>query len=60
MFLLMIDRHLYKMVDRNDYLEEARQQEGFFLWLVNLFADHPVACKRIRALNDGTGSGELY
>lgn len=60
MFMLMVDRHLYKMVDREDYLEEAAGQKGFFLWLVNLLADHPVLCKRIRALSQGEGSGELY
>lgn len=60
MLLLMVDRHLYKMVDREDYLREAEQQKGFFLWLVNLFEDHPVMCKRIRALDAGEGSGELY
>lgn len=60
MFMLMVDRHLYKMVDREDYLQEAAQQKGFFLWLVNLLADHPVLCKRIRALDQREGSGELY
>lgn len=60
MFMLMVDRHLYKMVDREDYLQEAAQQKGFFLWLVNLLADHPVLCKRIRALDQMEGSGELY
>lgn len=60
MFMLMVDRHLYKMVDRRDYLREAGEQKGFFIWLVNLFADHPILCKRIRALDRGEGSGELY
>ena len=59
-FMLMVDRHLYKMVDREDYMQEAAQQKGFFLWLVNLLADHPVLCKRIRALDQREGSGELY
>lgn len=60
MFMLIVDRHLYKMVDREDYLQEAAQQKGFFLWIVNLLADHPVLCKRIRALDQREGSGELY
>lgn len=60
MFMLMVDRHLYKMIDREDYMQEAAQQKGFFLWLVNLLADHPVLCKRIRALDQREGSGELY
>lgn len=60
MFMLMVDRHLYKMVDREDYLQEAAKQKGFFLWLVNLLADHPVLCKRILALDQMEGSGKLY
>lgn len=60
MFLLIVDRHLYKMVDRDDYLEQAKQQKGFFIWWVNLLADHPVLCKRIVALDQMEGSGKLY
>lgn len=60
MFMLAVDRHLYKMVDREDYLREAAEQKGFFVWLVNLMADHPVLCKRVRALDAWEGSGELY
>ena len=30
------------------------------LWLVNLFSTHPIMTKRIRALADWNGSGELY
>lgn len=60
MFMLAVDRHLYKMVDREDYLREAEGQRGFFVWLVNLLADHPVLCKRVRALDAWEGSGELY
>ena len=60
MLMLVVDRHLYKMVDKRDYVEEAAKQRGFFIWLVNLFADHPVMCKRIRALAMWNGSGELY
>ena len=60
MLALMVDRHLYKMVDKEDYLQEARAQRGFFLWVANLLADHPVSCKRIVALEEGRGSGKLY
>lgn len=60
MLALIVDRHLYKMVDKEDYLQEAKAQKGFFLWIVNLLADHPVSCKRIMALEQGRGSGKLY
>lgn len=60
MLALIMDRHLYKMVDKEDYLQEAKSQRGFFLWVANLFADHPVSCKRIVALEEGRGSGKVY
>lgn len=60
MLVLVIDRHLYKMVDKEDFIEEMRSQRGFFLWVFNLLADHPVMCKRIVALAEGRGSGKLY
>jgi len=60
MLVLVVDRHLYKMVDKEDYLEEMRSQRGFFVWIYNLLADHPVMCKRFVALAEGRGSGKLY
>lgn len=60
MLVLVIDRHLYKMVDKEDYVEEMRMQKGFFVWVFNLLADHPVMSKRIVALAEGRGSGKLY
>ena len=60
MLVLVIDRHLYKMVDKEDFIEEMRSQRGFFLWVFNLLKDHPVLCKRIVALEEGRGSGKLY
>lgn len=60
MLMLVVDRHLYKMVDKEDYVEEMRHRKGFFLWVANLAADHPVMCKRVVALADGRGSGRLY
>ncbi|MBR3824113.1 MAG: M48 family metallopeptidase [Lachnospiraceae bacterium] len=60
MLVLVVDRHLYKLVDKEDYIEDMRSQRGFFLWVFNLLADHPVMCKRIVALAEGRGSGKLY
>lgn len=60
MLVLVIDRHLYKMVDKEDYVKEMREQRGFFVWIFNLLADHPVMSKRIVALAEGKGSGKLY
>ncbi|MDO5520980.1 MAG: M48 family metallopeptidase [bacterium] len=60
MLVLVIDRHLYKMVDKEDYIQEMRGQRGFFLWVVNLVVDHPIMSKRVVALEEGRGSGKLY
>lgn len=60
MFSLMAGKHLYKMVDKEDYLEYAKSVKGFFAWAANLVADHPVMTKRIVALEKGEGSGKLY
>lgn len=60
MFMLMVDRHLYTMVDREDYLEQAKKQKGFFVWIYNLVSSHPVMSKRIVALDEKEGSGKLY
>ncbi|SFL36508.1 Zn-dependent protease with chaperone function [Lachnospiraceae bacterium KH1T2] len=60
MLMLTIDRHLYKFVDKEDYLREMKQQKGFFVWFANLIADHPLICKRVWALKKGRGSGALY
>lgn len=60
MFALIVDRHLYKSVDLDAYLEDAAQEKGFFVWLNNLLSTHPVMTKRIKALVDRYGSGKLY
>lgn len=60
MLVFVVDRHLYKLVDKEDYIEDMRSQRGLFLWVFNLLADHPVMCKRIVALAEGRGSGKLY
>lgn len=58
--MLMVDRHLYPMVDVQDYVDTTIKERGFWLWLVNLLATHPILPKRIRALIQWNGSGELY
>ena len=60
MLMLMVDRHLYKMVDKQDYIDQTVPDGDFFLWLNNLFSTHPIMPKRLRALAMWFGSGELY
>ena len=60
MFALVAGKHLYKMVDKQDYLMYANSVRGFFVWYLNLTADHPIMTKRIPALMMREGSGKLY
>ena len=54
------------MKKKKDYFEGKKvfevteEQKGFFVWVFNLLADHPVMSKRIVALAEGKGSGKLY
>lgn len=52
--------HLYKSVDKEDYIENAKSVKGFFVWCYNLAASHPVIAKRVLALAMKEGSGQLY
>lgn len=52
--------HLYKMIDKEDYIENAKKVKGFFVWCYNLAASHPVTSKRVLALHMKEGSGQLY
>ena len=59
--LLSAGRRLYNLVDLADYLDNARDERGFFLWLTNLLATHPIQLKRIAALADPhRSSGQLF
>lgn len=50
--MLYTGRHLYKYVNVEDYLYHAQKERGFFLWLYNLNASHPIGPKRVAALAD--------
>ena len=52
--------HLYKRVDKEDFIEHAKTVNGFFVWCYNLVSSHPVMSKRIIALEMKEGSGKLY
>lgn len=61
MMALTAGIHLYKQVDKEDYLNHAREVKGFFLFCYNLVCSHPVMTKRVIALNDPERkSGKLY
>lgn len=52
--------HLYKQVDKDDYIEYAKSVKGLFVWCYNLVSSHPVTSKRVLALQMNEGSGKLY
>lgn len=53
--------HLYKQVDKADYIEHARKVKGLFVFCYNLVCDHPITSKRVIALADPEKrSGKLY
>ncbi|WBW95573.1 M48 family metallopeptidase [Oceanirhabdus sp. W0125-5] len=52
LILLSAGKHLYKKIDMETYIQEAQEQKGFFIWLVNSLSSHPVMIKRMKALID--------
>ena len=61
MMVLSAGRHLYKYVDAEDYLINAKKEKGLFLWVLNLLSTHPIMQKRIAALADpNKRSGKLF
>ena len=53
--------HLYKQVDKTDYIENAKTVKGIFVFCYNLVCSHPVMSKRVLALVDPERkSGKLY
>jgi hypothetical protein len=53
-------KYLYPEVDFDALADRARTERGFFLWLVNALASHPVLIKRSAALRDRTRPGRLF
>ena len=61
MMSLVAGKHLYKQVDKNDYLHHACEVKGFFVFCYNLVCSHPIMTKRVLALVDPQRrSGMLY
>ena len=58
-FIIVLGRHLYKSVNKEVYLEQAKNVSGLFELIVNLSSTHPVNARRILALY-GKIRGELF
>ena len=53
--------HLYKQVDKQDYIDNAKTVKGLFVFCYNLVCSHPIMSKRVLALVDPRRkSGRLY
>jgi Zn-dependent protease with chaperone function len=60
MTLLAGGKYLYPEVDFDAMADRARTERGFFVWLVNAMAGHPVNVKRFAALRDRSRPGRLF
>ncbi|MBO4927603.1 MAG: M48 family metallopeptidase [Clostridiales bacterium] len=60
MLALVVGKHLYKKVDVEDYVKHCHEVRGFFVFIYNLMASHPIMPKRIQALLRDHGSGRLF
>lgn len=57
LIVLSAGKHLYKNVNYEDYLEESKASEGFWIWSTNLLSDHPILLRRIRAISESRPGG---
>ena len=61
MMTLVAGKHLYRQVDKVDYVQHALGVKGFFVFCYNLVSSHPVMTKRVVALADPLRrSGSLF
>ena len=56
---LAVGKYLNPTVDINAVADRAEQEKGFFVWLVNALASHPVLAWRAHALRDRSAPGRL-
>ncbi len=58
--LLTGGKYLYPLVDGRKIAARSSTDRGFFLWVVNMLASHPVLTKRLDALYDRSRPGKLF
>ena len=56
---LAIGKYLNPTVDINAIADRAETEKGFFVWVVNALASHPVLAWRAHALRDRSAPGRL-
>lgn len=57
LLVLAAGKHLYRIVNEEEYLREASNEKGFFAWLSEKLSTHPNLPKRIYALESKFGQG---
>lgn len=57
--VLAAGKYLYPQVDFAEIAETGREEQGFFVWLVNLLSSHPVNAWRFAALADRSRPGRV-
>lgn len=60
LMVLAIGRTLFKDVNVEDYLFEAKKETGFFIWLSEMLSTHPPLPKRIQEIEDINIVPELF
>ncbi len=60
LILLATGKHMYKHVDLDVYINDSKQYKGFFIWLYNLNASHPIGPKRMKAIMDTSSWGKVF
>lgn len=60
MATLAAGKYLNRVVGFDEFADRAAGERGFFVWLVNLLAGHPVLTWRSWALRDRTKHGKLF
>jgi len=56
--ILAVGKHLYKQVNRDVYVRQAKEESGLFVWLSEILSTHPPLPKRIAAI-DAFLAGEV-
>ncbi|MEV0463580.1 M48 family metallopeptidase [Nocardia tengchongensis] len=57
---LAAGKYLNNLVGFDEMADRAPQEKGFFVWIVNAMASHPVLTWRMSALRDRSRHGKLF
>ncbi|WP_084838650.1 M48 family metallopeptidase [Williamsia sp. 1138] len=58
--VLAAGKYMLTSVSFDEFADRATHEKGFFTWVTNLQASHPVLTWRAAALRDRTGAGRMF